>query len=223
MKKTACIGLAALLLGLVAPARGQEQPTYGTTNYPQGYIPSGGIPGPGPSISLWNGAAQVIWRGDAEGNAFMRDANPSTEQPQLQIMATNFRVMAGLVRMIGTSTSVSPYGYRALRIRRVTTGASSVPVVNLYLYGSHDDVTFFPLITKEMWVGGPNGTGFADTAKVDTVRAQIPTAGTGGVSEFKVTMPEDLYPGRYLAVYATAESVATHSTVLTVTFEGRKK
>lgn len=172
-----------------------------------------------------NGNIKVPLKVDADGNLKITDETPYQLQNDLFIGASDtlgVAVTTGL-KQIGLGWSVSPFGDRVIRIKRKFAGTSLDPCY-LFIYGSDDNVTYYPVIGSGAWVA--SGQAGADTTKVKPYRLILPAVGSGtaGTLFYKLTLPSDVYPGRYLAIFANRDSVTgSTSQTLSISYEGRWK
>lgn len=172
-----------------------------------------------------NGNTKVPFKVDADGNLKITDETPYQLQNDLFIGASDtlgVAVTTGL-KQIGLGWSVSPFGDRVIRIKRKFAGTSLDPCY-LFIYGSDDNVAYYPVIGSGAWVA--SGQAGADTTKVKPYRLILPAVGSGtaGTLFYKLTLPSDVYPGRYLAIFANRDSVTgSTSQTLSISYEGRWK
>lgn len=172
-----------------------------------------------------NGTTSVPGKVDADGNLRVTDETPYQLQNDLFIGASDtlgVAVTTGL-KQIGLGWSVSPFGDRVVRIKRKFAGTVLDPCY-LFIYGSDDNVTYYPVIGSNAWVA--SGQAAADTTKVKPYRLVLPAVGSGtaGTLFYKLTLPSDVYPGRYLAIFAYRDSISgSTSQTLSVSYEGRWK
>lgn len=216
--KFAAVLAAFLLVASPVLAAGPE--------YYDGYRPTGNERVNGSAVSGYSGSAIKNLRTDADGILRATEEYPPQLQNDRFPAATNVKLTTGL-KQLGLGWSVSPFGDRSVTLTRYcgTTGSSKMDVVRLYLYGSDDDQTYYPISPATVWTAANTG----DSTKVDTLMAIIPS--TGGTSRFwrgKFALPSaDYYPGRYLALFgardSTSGSAPPDSVVLSITFEGRWK
>ena len=185
-----------------------------------GSVPANGLPQAGDVGATWNGSTHKVLRSDASGILRVTEEYPYQLQTEVYVAGTNIPVHQGL-KQLGNGWAVHPNGDRVVKLRRTTTGGTGSGVVRLFLYGSDDNVNFYPLMPASVW-SAANAIG--DSTRTDTLSCLIPSAGTAGVAEFKITLPSsDVYPGRYLSLWGWRDSSASSVTTLSITFEGRYK
>lgn len=132
---------------------------------------------------------------------------------------TGAQLTTGL-KKIGVGVTFAPYGWSSLVVQRsaIRQGATSV---RIYLFGSDDDVTYYPVIGSDcIKTNAVSAAG--DSSTCDTVHFVIPN--TAAAARWKVTIDANkVYPGRYLALYAVRDSFAGSSCRLGWAMEGRWK
>lgn len=211
MNRTVRRVLALALIAVLLPVHAFSKETE------NGEIPPTGIARPGEQINGWDGTAHRALKSDPSGILRTTEEYPFQLQNEVFVAASAVAVTTGL-KQIGNGWSVSPFGDRVVRIRRVATGGNAVGSIHLHLFGSDDNVNFYPLGSAAAWRTGV----LADSAFVDTLTAMVPQG--NATLEMKLTLPSDIvYPGRYLAVWAQRDSVSGSAQALTVIFEGRYK
>lgn len=170
----------------------------------------------------FDGTRYVPGRIGATGAQQTTEMFPSQLQVETQAEAA-IPITTGL-KQIGNGWAVAPFGERVVRIRRVMTSGILGSNVYIYLFGSHNDVDYFPVYPITAWKVNLAPT---DTTLADTLGVALPAGNNiAGVSEFKLTLPTgDFYPGAYLSIWARRDSsVATvTAATLTLTYEGRWK
>lgn len=212
--------VAALLL-MVAPLVGFA----GEVN--EGQTPGNGKPYSGDLGAGWDGSSHRVLRSDASGILRMTEEYPAQLQNErfLACDTTLTRVINGVLRPVGLAWSVSPFGSRSVLVTRVQKGTPNT--LKLYLFGSDDNVNFYPLISQAAWTTASAPAGHGDSTKVDTIGVTIPTlfAGPNTVRQFKIALPEAEYAGRYLQIWATRtdSAYASNSMPIGLEYEGRWK
>lgn len=182
-----------------------------------------------PALSLAEPAVDVKFSKNGVPTTPLLDASGiirSTEEYPYQLQNDRFpaadttnTVINGVLRPLGLGWSVSPFGARTVTVTRVQKGTPNT--LRLYLFGSDDNVNYFPIIADNAWVAG------GDSTKIDTLECRIPTlfAGPNTVRQFKITLPETIYPGRYVQIWAmrTDSVFASNAMHVGLTYEGRWK
>lgn len=186
------------------------------------------VPGTGVKVTIIGGSdGSVARQAMFDPNGILRVTEEYPYQLQTDVFvaasfSTPVSVTTGL-KQIGNSWTAFPYGDRTVRILRTTAaGSGNVPTIRCYLYGSDDNVNFYPLAKASAW---GNGT-FSDTLNADTLTLIIPSGiATQNTYDMKYTIPSsDMYPGRYIAVYARRDSTTNSlAQTLGIQFEGRYK
>lgn len=192
-----------------------------------GAIPGNGRPWAGEQVSGWDGTSHRVLRTDASGVLRIAEDYPyQLQNDRFPAADTSNTVINGVLRPIGLGWSVSPFGARTVTVTRVQKGTANT--LKLYLFGSDDNVNYYPIISSQAFVPFANaGVAVADTIRVDTLMCTIPTqfSGSNSVRQFKIVLPEEVYPGRYLQIWATRTDSAYASNAMHVglTYEGRWK
>jgi len=155
-----------------------------------------------------------------DANSILRvtEEYPAQYQTDRTTLCTNDTVRIGLKYM--GFWYCAPWGQRTLYVSRAE-GGSGVDLCYLYLYGSDDNLTYYPILQDAAWSDGVTA-GAADTLLCDTLRVSLPM----GFNAAKFTLPGSLYPGRYLSIFAKRDSSTGSASVrnfqtLTITAEGR--
>lgn len=136
-------------------------------------------------------------------------------------------VFNGVIRPVGLAWSVSPFGARNVLVTLSRNGVATR--LKLYLYGSDDGTTFFPVMAQTgVWTITDSDSNKADTLQAVIGTQQFPGAngGSNTVRQFKLPLPEDVYYGRYVQIWAArfdsaftaAQGQATH---IGLKYEGR--
>ncbi len=212
--RTASVFLAALIV-LMAPLLAVA------ADVRDGSIPANGLPMSGGLGATWNGSTHKVLRSDADGILRVTEEYPwQLQNDAFPAADTTNMVIATVLRPLGLGWSVSPFGSRSVSVTRVNAGAPRT--VKLYLFGSDDNVNYFPIISQNAWSYANN-----DTAKFDTLMVTIPPTWqlSSTVKQFKLALPEIEYPGRYLQIWAASfDSVSVGSYCkMSLTYEGRWK
>jgi len=156
---------------------------------------------------------------DASGIWRLTEEYPPQLQATRLVLAsftTKVAVTTGL-KQIGNSVSAHPWGYRAFEIERAATGGAAVDPLFLYLFTSDDNTNFYPVSRCEAW----NTTGAAaDTSLADTLMARLPAAGANA-SRMIWSVPDCIYGGRYLSIFAKRDSTASTVQSLGIAWVGR--
>jgi hypothetical protein len=158
---------------------------------------------------------------DASGIIRMTEEYPfQLQNDAFPAADTSNTVINGVLRPVGLGWSVSPFGARTVLVTRVQKGTPNT--LKLYLFGSDDNVNYIPILSSDVWSYTNN-----DSTKIDTLGVTIPTlfAGPNTVRQFKLSLPEAIYPGRYVQIWAmrTDSAYATNAMHLGLTYEGRWK
>lgn len=169
-------------------------------------------------VGYWNGTTWIP--GKSDPNGILRTTEEYPPQLQVETQANAAIAVTTGLKQIGDGWSCAPFKERVLRIRRASTGGTGASFIHLYLFGSHDDVNYYPVSPVTAW---KIDLAPGDTTAVDTLGLSIPAGrNTSGVYEFKVTLPsQDFYPGAYMAIWARRDSSASSAATLTLTYEGR--
>ena len=186
-----------------------------------GSTPANGKPSSGQVGATWDGSRHHVLKSDASGIVRVTEEYPyQLQNDAFPAADTTNMVIANVLRPLGLGWSVSPFGSRTVSVTRVNAGAPRT--VKLYLFGSDDNVTYYPIISQAAWSYTNN-----DTAKFDTLMVTIPPTwqASSTVKQFKLTLPEIDYPGRYLQMWgASFDSVSVGSYCkMSLTYEGRWK
>ena len=208
----AIAALAALLVALSPLVAVAAEHKDGATVTGSAY----GQPGAG-----FTGSTFKVLRSDASGILRTTEEYPEQLQNDRFVASdTTNTVINGVLRPLGLGWSVSPFGSRTVLLTRVQKGTANT--LKLYLFGSDDNVNYFPILSQDVWSYTNN-----DSTKIDTLMATIPTqfSGSNSVRQFKIVLPEAVYPGRYLQIWATRtdSAYASNAMHLGLTYEGRWK
>ena len=186
-----------------------------------GSIPANGLPMSGQLGGTWNGSAHKVLRSDASGILRVTEEYPyHLQNDAFPAADTTNTVIFKVIRPLGLGWSVSPFGARTVTVTKVQKGPPCA--VKFYLFGSDDNVNYFPIIKSDAW-------SYLDTdsAKIDTLTLTIPASfqSANTVRQFKLALPEDVYPGRYVQIWAqrTDSAFASNATHVGLTYEGRWK
>lgn len=186
-----------------------------------GSVPANGLPQAGDVGATWNGSAHKVLRSDASGILRTTEEYPyHLQNDAFPASDTTNTVIFRVIRPLGLGWSVSPFGARTVTVTKVQKGPPCA--VKFYLFGSDDNVNYYPIIKSDAW-------SYLDTdsAKIDTLTLTIPASfqSQNSVRTFKLTLPEEVYPGRYLQIWAqrTDSAFASNATHVGLTYEGRWK
>jgi hypothetical protein len=176
---------------------------------------------PTPAISYWpmggtDGTTNRVIKLDSNGILRTTEEYPYQYQTETAVICGAKPVTRGL-KFMGF-WYCAPFGQRTLTVTRTIPAATTnVDCVELYLFGGDDNLTFYPVIQSAAWSDGTTA-GAADSLLVDTLRVSLPSRAT----TVKLTLPDDVYVGRYLAIYAIRDSSAVLSAQnIAITAEGR--
>lgn len=187
-----------------------------------GSIPANGKPSDGSLGATWDGSTHHVLRSDASGILRTTEEYPYQLQNDRFIACdtTLTKVNYRVIRPLGLGWSVSPFGSRTVLVTKVQKGTPNA--LKLYLFGSDDNVNYYPIIAPGAW-------SYVDTdsAKIDTLTLTIPASfqSANTVRQFKLPLPEDAYAGRYVQIWAqrTDSLYASNAMHIGLEYEGRWK
>jgi hypothetical protein len=167
-----------------------------------------------PNVSFWpmggdDGATMRSLKTRPDGTLIVTEDAPIPYQTETEVMATNVNVFTG-IRAIGNGATVYPFQKSTLLVTRTATGGASVDKLYLYLFGSDNNVDFYPVLDAFKFAA-------FDSTAYDSLKFEVPSL----FGTFKVDVPQEIYVGRYLAVYAKRDSGASTVQTLTLTLEKR--
>ena len=212
--RTASVFLAALIV-LMAPLLAVA------ADVRDGSIPANGLPMSGGLGATWNGSTHKVLRSDADGILRVTEEYPwHLQNDAFPAADTTNMVIANVLRPLGLGWSVSPFGSRSVLVTRVNS--KETRTLKMFLFGSDDNVNYYPILSDAAWSYTNN-----DSAKIDTLGVTIPPTfqAANTVKQFKISLPENIYPGRYLQIWAQTHdsTVATAYCKVGITYEGRWK
>lgn len=178
-----------------------------------------GSTSPTPGLSYWpmggtDGSTNRVARLDPNGILKVTEEYPAQYQTDRTTLCVSEAVTRGL-KFLGF-WYCGPFAQRSLVVTRTGSG-TAVDRLYLYLYGSDDNITYYPVMQDPAWSNDGVANAPADTALCDTMRVTVPARMTTA----KFTFPQHIYPGRYLAIYAVRESTSGTGQTVTITAEGR--
>ena len=205
-KLTLVLALIALVAGASYVIAQQSRDGGTTPTSGLSYWPMGGT----------DGTSNRVVKLDPNGILRTTEEYPPQYQTETAVICSVKPVTRGLKYM--GFWYCAPFGQRTIVVTRTpAAAATNVDAVMLYLFGGDDNLTFYPIIQGAAWSDG-TAAGAADSLLVDTLRVTLPSRAT----KVKLTMPDNVYPGRYLAIYAIRDSSAVLSAqTVTITAEGR--
>lgn len=179
---------------------------------------------------IWTGTQWVYQASDPFGIARTTEEYPITTQYTSPVVASPqsvFWCLYTTLQPFGTTWAAYPYGQKTLYLTRTATGASTAQSVIVYVFGSEDGATFQPvMVAKGLTTTGNQAnwlTSYADTTNQDTLKIAMPKRG-GSVVTGAYSIPDWLYLGRYVQLYATkSDTVASGAVTLGARWGGREK
>jgi hypothetical protein len=140
---------------------------------------------------------------DANGILKIRDEYPNNYQAIAPTLGTGSAagVSVDIYRQLGNSFTIHPYGKSAIYINRVGATGSFM----LYVMGSEDNINFYPVGSTSTWDGSAQ----------DTLKTTVET------QTLIIPLPQDVYFGRYCALWATETVDMVADSTMTIAHWGR--
>lgn len=240
------VAVALAVLGTVAVAQqvrdGSTSPTNGLS-----YWPMGGS----------DGTSNRVVKLDPNGILRVTEEYPGEYQTQAQNVHSDSSIQVHhALRAFNTSWTDYPFARRCLEVG-IKEPTATPQVMYLLLYGSNDNVNFYPVVAKSrrwglnsrvatMSSAGAVAYFGAATVSGDSVTTSVPYVGAaradtadagyvgwlltpqmrtaGATTTILINVPDDVYVGRYGALYARTDSTTNaHARITSVTFYGRMR
>lgn len=160
------------------------------------------------SIGGSDGTSWRVLKTDPSGVLRATEEYPREYQTTNTTIASGSPIHTGYAQ-VGVSAMFYPWLIASLRVQLAQSNAGgSADTTHLYLMGSDDNVTYFPLVKT--------GANSKQVVTQDTVRFDFPGA-ANTTRNWIIRLDDIPYPGRYLGVFAKADSTAASARTITAT------